>query len=155
MVGPVAVGSADRVVLVESHKEGKVREESLVQVEDTSLVERRKACQGNQDQEDHLDPNYLAEEHRTEGTQDVDRKEGREEGREEDHAAAAAAVVVVAVVVRLGELGEQIVVGFDVEGLELELALPGEDESRSAWKIDQQAVQNMAIKINMCIYSLE
>ena len=107
--------------------EGKVLVGSLVQVEDTILVERHKACLGTQVLEVHLDPNYLAEEDRMVDTQDVDRKEGREE---EGHFAA---------VVDLAGLGEQMEeVGFDVEGSLL--VLLGEDEIRSTWKINQQAV---------------
>jgi hypothetical protein len=54
------VGIVDLEVLVGSRREGMVQEGSLVQVEDTSLVERHRACQGIQAQEDHLDPNCLA-----------------------------------------------------------------------------------------------
>ena len=120
-------GIADPEVLEGSHMEGKVLVGSLVQVEDTILVERHKACLGTQVLEVHLDPNYLAEEDRMVDTQDVDRKEGREE---EGHFAA---------VVDLAGLGEQMEeVGFDVEGSLL--VLLGEDEIRSTWKINQQAV---------------
>jgi hypothetical protein len=120
-------GIADLAVLEGSHMGGNVLEGSLVQVEDTILVERHKACPGTQGLEDHLDPNCLAEEDRIVDTQDVDRKEGREE---EGHFAA---------VVDLVGLGEQMEeVGFDVEGSQL--VVLGEDEIRSAWKIDQQAV---------------
>ena len=123
-------GIADPEVLEGSHMEGKVLVGSLVQVEDTILVERHKACLGTQVLEVHLDPNYLAEEDRMVDTQDVARKEGREE---EGHFAA------VVDLVDLGGLGEQMEeVGFDAE-VSL-LVLLGEDETRSAWKINQQAV---------------
>ena len=122
-------GIADPEVLEGSHTEGKVLEGSLVQVEDTILVERHKACLGTQGLEDHLDPNCLVED-RMVDTQDVARKEGREE---EGHFAA------VVDLVDLGGLGEQMEeVGFDAE-VSL-LVLLGEDETRSAWKINQQAV---------------
>lgn len=97
-----AVGSADRGVQVESHKVERVRGEILDQVEGTSLVELRKAFQGIQDQEDHLDPNCQAEEDRMEGTQDVDRKEGQED-QEEGH--------VVVVVVASPELVDAVLEG--------------------------------------------
>ena len=135
------VGIADLEVLVGSHKGGKVREGSLVQEEGTSLVERHKACQGNQGQGDHLDPNYPAAEDRMVDNQDVDRKEDREEG---GHVAA------VVEFVGLEYLEEQMQeVGFDVAGQEL--VLLGEVEIRSARKIDQQAAQNVAIKTKVYI----
>jgi hypothetical protein len=141
----VVVESADREVLVGSHKEGKVREESLVQGEDTNLVERHKAYQEIQVQEDHLDPNYQAEEDKMEDTQGVVRMEGREE---EVHAAVAAGVVGVVVLEGLEEQrGELRVLGFDVE--EPVLVLRGEDEIRSAWNFDQQVVQNTATMTKM------
>jgi hypothetical protein len=132
----LVVGSADQVVLVGIHKEGKDQEESLVQAEDTNLVERHKAYQGIRDQEDHLDPNCLAEEDRMEDTQGDDQKEDQEV---EDHAAVAAAAGIAAVVVLQGpeQLEEQTEVGLDAEEPVLVVVLPVEDEIRSILKIDQ------------------
>jgi len=109
------VGNVDLVDPVDNHKEGKAQEDShyLVQVVDTSLVEHHKAYQGNQDQEGHLDPNFLVEEDRMEDTQGVVRREGQEE----DHVAGVGVGVEV-------EGQEQMVVvqmvfDFDVEELVL------------------------------------
>jgi hypothetical protein len=55
------VENVDPVAQVGNHKEGKVLEENLVQVEGTSLEELHKACQGNQGQAGHHDPNCPVE----------------------------------------------------------------------------------------------
>ena len=122
----LVVGIADRAVLVGSHKEGKVREENLVQEEDTNLVERRKAYQGIQGQEDHLGPSCLVEEDRMEDTQGDVRMEDQQE---EDHAAVAEGIAAVVVLQGLEE--QRVLVGFDVEELVLVLVLLVEDEIRS------------------------
>lgn len=146
---PVVVGSADQVGLVESQKGEMVREESFVQVEGTSLVEHHKAYQEIQAQEDHLDPSCRAGEDRMEDSQDVDRKEGQEEGQEEDHVVVVARPELVAVVLE-GLVEQKGVVGLDVETFEepvLEVALTGQDVIRSAGEIGQKMSRCIAIRL--------
>ena len=122
-----AVESADQVVLGEIHKEGNVQEESLVQEEDTSLVERRKACQENQGREGHHDPNCLMD-CRKAGTQGVDR---RKDQAVEVHLGVVAVVFVGSVVL---QGPEELMVGQTecaFERGELVLASQEEDEIHS------------------------
>jgi hypothetical protein len=112
----------DLVVLVDSHREGKVQEVgNLVQGEDTSLVVRHKASRGiHQVPEDHHGPIHQAGGDRMVvgmGAVDVDRREDQED--QEDHVMMDLAVV---------DLAEDFVIDVVVEvGLELV-----EDEIRSA-----------------------
>ncbi len=120
MVADLVVGRVGRVGLVGNHKEGKVQEEILARASDTSLVDRRKAYQGNHEQEARHGPIHLAEGETLDYNQDVQRG-----GQEEEGLVAEGLVAVV-----LEELEGQRVVGCDVE--ELVLVLPVVDEIRSA-----------------------
>ena len=66
----------------DTHKEGKVQEETRLEVQDTSQEVRRRALEGtHQGLEVHHDPSQLVEEGRKVGIADDDRKEERLEVR--------------------------------------------------------------------------